>query len=268
MNYNDVFFRLWNDYSKQNPSVSNIHNLFEQAGETIQNDHIAFRTFNDPRLDLNLLSGIFRENGYIEKGVYFFREKHLFAKHFEHTSDEKAPRVFISQLILEDFSPYLRNIIQEKISHIPVKDLTSNELIFNGSIFGKPSFQVYKNLLEESEYAAWVYVFGFRANHFTISINALKIINSIEKVNVFLKQNGVLLNSAGGEIKGTEEELLKQSSTMADLVKTEFLEGVFEIPSCYYEFAQRFPDQNGKLFSGFIAKSADKIFESTNFYKK
>ncbi len=27
-------------------------------------------------------------------------------------------------------------------------------------------------------------------------------------------------------------------------------------------------DHDGSLYSGFIAKTADKIFESTNFYKK
>jgi hypothetical protein len=52
------------------------------------------------------------------------------------------------------------------------------------------------------------------------------------------------------------------------LLEFNFVEGTFEIPSCYYEFALRYPDTDGKLYSGFIAKSADKIFESTDFYKK
>ena len=76
------------------------------------------------------------------------------------------------------------------------------------------------------------------------------------------------MNSSGGEIKGTPEELLQQSSIMANHINVEFKEGVYSIPGCYYEFAQRYPDETGKLYSGFIAKSADKIFESTNFYKK
>lgn len=63
-------------------------------------------------------------------------------------------------------------------------------------------------------------------------------------------------------------DLLQQSSTMADIVSIKFHEGLFGVPSCYYEFAQRYPDSNGQLYSGFIAKSADKIFESTNFYRK
>lgn len=51
---------------------------------------------------------------------------------------------------------------------------------------------------------------------------------------------------------------------MAGKVKIDFLEGSYEIPSCYYEFAVRYPDNSGKLFNGFIAENADKIFESTN----
>ena len=121
---------------------------------------------------------------------------------------------------------------------------------------------------DESEYAAWFYVFGFRANHFTVSINALKTYNNISSVNELLKKNGFLLNDSGGEIKGTKADLLQQSSTLADKVTVKFVEGSFEVPCCYYEFAQRYPDANGKLYNGFVAKSADKIFESTNFYGK
>ena len=100
------------------------------------------------------------------------------------------------------------------------------ELIFSGSVFTPLSYQVFKKLSEESEYAAWFYVFGYRANHFTISINALKKYNDILKVNDFLKRNGFVLNSSGGEVKGTRSDLLQQSSTLADTVKVKFLEGL------------------------------------------
>jgi hypothetical protein len=60
--------------------------------------------------------------------------------------------------------------------------------------------------------------------------------------------------------------MLRQSSTLADIVNIKFIEGNYDIPCCYYEFAQRYPNPDGRLFSGFVAKSADKIFESTNNY--
>jgi hypothetical protein len=140
-------------------------------------------------------------------------------------------------------------------------------LILSGRLWEKPSYDVYKRLKEESEYAAWVYVFGFCANHFTVSVNHLEKYDSLEKVNELLKSNGFIINDSGGEIKGTPQQLLEQSSIKSGIISVEFVEGVYNIPGCYYEFARRYPDKQGKLYSGFIAKSADKIFESTNFYE-
>lgn len=158
--------------------------------------------------------------------------------------------------------------IHTSIEQVDTTLLKSKDLIFTGPIFNIPSYETYEKLRVESEYAAWLYVHGFRANHFTVSVNSLQGFGGIEEVNGFLKEKGILLNSSGGEVKGSKEQLLKQSSTMADIVPIEFLEGIREIPACYYEFAERFRDSSGKLFSGFIAGSADKIFESTDFYNK
>ena len=123
---------------------------------------------------------------------------------------------------------------------------------------------MYLKLAAESEYASWVYAFGFRPNHFTVSINHLKNFSDLAKLNAFLKMNGFMLNAAGGEIKGTPAELLEQSSTMAGEIMWQFGDGVYSIPACYYEFAKRYPLTSGELYQGFIAASADKIFESTN----
>jgi hypothetical protein len=263
-----IFSRLWSNYIYSNPSAGKIQNLFKNEGEEALNDHIAFRTIDFPEVDIEVISKPFVRNGYVAKGEYVFEGKHLFAKHYELPGDQNAPRVFISQLKTKEFSHFLQNLFKELMNKVPKCTFMSPELIFTGSVFEPLSFETYKRLLEESEYAAWFYVFGFRANHFTVSINSLKKHDDIYKVNKLLKDNGFELNSSGGEVKGTREELLQQSSTMADIVKIKFVEGEFEIPSCYYEFAQRFPDTSGELYSGFIAKSADKIFESTNFYKK
>jgi len=40
----------------------------------------------------------------------------------------------------------------------------------------------------------------------------------ISEVNSFLKGHGFQLNSSGGEIKETPEQLLEQSSTLADKI--------------------------------------------------
>ncbi len=265
MELKEIFDRLWIDYTSLNPSAGKIYDLFTNEGESIVNDHIAFRTFDDPRVNIDVLAKPFLERGYRPEGEYEFEAKHLFARHFELPGDDLAPRVFISELKTSDFSPHLQGITKETVDSIPADLLKDEALMFSGGFLDKPQFAVYEALREESEYAAWLYVFGFRANHFTISVNHLKTYDNLEKVNQFIKENGFLLNTSGGEIKGTKEQLLRQSSTLADIVDIDFEGERQKIPACYYEFAQRYRDRNGKLYSGFIAKSADKIFESTDY---
>ncbi len=261
MKTNEIFERLWEQYAMENPSVKRIHQLFEEEEEHIVNDHVAFRTYNDPRVGIDVLSQAFTRDGFKEAGEYRFPEKKLFARHYE---KEGSPRVFISELLLDEFSEDLKKQLMGIIDKVPPKLLKSPELVLSGRIFGKPSHALYESLRNESEYAAWVYVHGYRANHFTVSVNHLERFDTLQKVNTFLKNNGFELNSSGGEIKGTPDELLEQSSTLADRVTIDFKEGTHDIPSCYYEFARRHKDKHGVLFSSFIAGSADKIFESTD----
>ena len=268
MNYNEIFDKLWAVYTTQNPATRKVHSLLSAGGESIINDHVAFRTFDHPRINIDALSKEFVQNGYVYKGDYHFTEKKLYAKHFGHKDDTQAPRVFISQLITAEFSPFVQKTVNEWIMAIPAERLASADLIYSGNLSGLPSFEVFEKLRIESEYAAWLYINGFCANHFTVSVNHLKNYDSVAKVNAFLKQNGFLMNDAGGEIQGSTGELLEQSSIRAGMVKTQFQEGFYEVPGCYYEFAKRYPDKDGKLYSGFIAKSADKIFHSTDYYKQ
>ncbi len=265
MNSAQIFDRLWKDYTTQNPSVQSVYDLFVAHGETVENDHIAFRTFDDPRVNIEVLSKIFINAGYTYAGEYHFEDKHLYARHYE---KEGGPRVFISELLSHHFSPFVQQTIKQCVDAIPSELLTSDELIFSGCSWLPVSYEVYEKLRQESEYAAWLYVHGFRANHFTMSVNHLKKFTNLQMVNQLLKDNGFRINDSGGEIKGTPAELLEQSSIRSEMIEVEFAEGVKEIPGCYYEFALRYPDSDGKLYSGFIAKSADKIFESTDMVKK
>lgn len=264
MDYKEVLKRLWVDYNEINPSVNKIHVLLQSEGEQIINDHIAFRTFDLSAMNIEKLSEIFLTCGYIEKGTYYFEEKKLNARHFEHHSDKMAPKVFISELITGEFSQFIQNIAKDIERKVIENSVDSKDIIFLKNVWSPIRFETYEKLLKESEYAAWMYVYGFRANHFTILVNHLKKYNTLEKLNQFLIKSGFKLNSSGGVIKGSEKELLKQSSILADKIQVDFMEGKYEIPCCYYEFAQRYTNNDGEIFNGFIAKSADKIFESTN----
>ena len=97
-----------------------------------------------------------------------------------------------------------------------------------------------------------------------MSINHLANYEDIEVVNATLKDAGYALNTNGGEVKGDETVKLEQSSTLADKAPVDFSDKTMEIPSCFYEFAKRYPLANGELYTGFVAASADKIFDSTN----
>lgn len=264
MKYQALIEKLWRQYADEIKAANKIHDLLEKEGETIVNDHIAFRTIDDPRVNINVLAKPFIENGYVEKGGYDFPVKKLYAKHYEHP-DPEAPKIFISQLLAASFSDWLHKFMLGLVDKMPEKILQDPvQLLMCGTPWGEIHFEDYQRLLQESQYAAWMYAFGFRANHFTVSVNHLKKYNSVQKVNEFLKANQFKLNTENGEVKGSPKDLLEQSSTLAERVPVLFADGEHEIPACYYEFALRYKDKQGKLFQGFVASSADKIFESTH----
>lgn len=264
MQLDNLLDHLWQQYTAENPQALEIYNLFTSHGEQVINDHIAFRTFDDPRINVKVLGKFFEDLGYKEHGEYEFSVKKLYAKHYEHRTDANLPKIFISELKTKECSPFLQQVATECVDSISKDMLNNPKILYSGVHWHDLDYDVYQKLLAESEYAAWLYVFGFRANHFTVFINKLKSLTSVEAVNVLLKQNNFTLNVSGGEIKGTPDELLEQSSTMANKVVVKFKQGSFEILNSYYEFARRYPQVDGSLYQGFIAASADKIFESTN----
>jgi hypothetical protein len=262
-NFKDLFAALWQDYVQLTPSAQKIHALLGSGQQDdVINDHIALRTFNLDKVGLDKLAAHFIAVGYKEAGEYHFEAKKLYAKHFEHP-DPTAPKVFISELLVEKCSPMLQQAIQKLVDQIPADAVTATNFIYSGRHW-QIDQATYRLLLEESEYAAWMAVWGFRANHFTVSVNALQNFTTLQSVNQALKDAGFALNTSGGEIKGSADVLLEQSSTLADEAEVAFTDGVLSVPSCFYEFALRYPTADGSLYTGFVAASADKIFESTN----
>jgi hypothetical protein len=259
-----LFNPLWKQYVQLNPQADAIHKLLESRGETVINDHIALRTFNTKKLGLISIASPFLDHGYEVKNDYDFEKKKLNAIHLENTIDPTLPKVFISELRTELFSESFQNIIEEIDDQISPAEVMSEGFLYSGRTWNL-SFESYIQLLQESEYAAWTAAFGYRANHFTVSLNHLTTFFQLEELNEFLLNQGFTLNESGGLIKGSPKKLLEQSSTMASPVKMQFDHSTHIIPGCFYEFAKRYPDpQSGKIYQGFIAESADKIFESTN----
>ncbi len=256
-----LFSNIWDNYLAVTPSALKIHDLLG-SGDDLINDHVAYRTFNFDKVNIAKLSAHLLALGYKECGEYHFEAKKLYAKHFEH-KDSTLPKVFISELLVEEFSEPVQQIIKRMVESISDEDIANSSFLYSGTHWSV-SYYEYQTLLAESEYAAWMSAWGYRANHFTVSINHLENYDSIEAVNEAVKTGGFPLNTSGGEIKGDQSVMLEQSSTIADKVDVTFSDKTVSIPSCFYEFAKRYPMPNGDLYTGFVAASADKIFESTN----
>lgn len=257
-----LFQSLWNDYIQRLcPSADKVHHLL-QENEPLINDHIALRTFNVAPLGIETLAKPFIDAGYKPCGDYEFESKKLVAKHFEHP-DPKQPKVFISELKVNECSPDLQAIVAKLVEQLDTEKLKGHEFLSGGRLWDL-SFADYQLLAKESEYASWLAAHGYGANHFTVSVNQLDAFEEVKGVNDHLREAGFTINESGGEVKGSPDVLLEQSSTMADKVPVTFTEGTEMVPGGFYEFAKRYPMSNGELYPGFVAASADKIFESTN----
>jgi hypothetical protein len=251
---------LWRDYVATTPQAERIHKLLAERGEVVRNDHVALRTYALPGIGIHELAKPFEALGWqVQPDHYRFDDKKLVARYWQHP-DPALPKVFISELCVHELSASSVQIIERVIRQMPAGfDL----MPWAGRPWSVRRAE-YESLLLESEYAAWVAAFGFRVNHFTVSVNGLTTFPDLQSLNAFLIDHGFALNQAGGAIKGTPAQRLEQSSTLADTIAVDLAGETMRIPSCYYEFARRYPLPDGTLFQGFVPASADKIFESTN----
>jgi Domain of unknown function (DUF1338) len=275
-------------YVERVPDVARImeamirEGIIERAAD-IENDHIAFRTLGVPHLGVGSLEKIFLHYGYTRRDYYFFEEKKLNAWWYS-PPVAGLPRIFISELRVDDLSPvsqsvihsYTRKVNADPTGSLDLSDPSVVDHYLHSSSWSVPSLPDYEALAQESEYAAWAIYNRYYLNHFTMSVHNLKKgFNTLEQFNMFLEQNGIRLNDAGGKIKRSPDGLLLQSSTVAEMVRAVFEGGEEKmIPGSYVEFAERKILDPFKSLSdseinshhrreGFEASNADKIFEST-----
>lgn len=265
--------KLWDRYT----SVSDIERFctcLTEVGETFTTDHIALRTVNYPEINRHALGKFFEQFGYTcANDTLKFGKKHLLADYYlPPEKNTGLPSIFISELILEDVPKELRDWI------IAFTEPAVEEARHRGIIaetFLKPNWAPVHHAdvahFADStcyggagEFATWFAAHGIQVNHFAASVNKLTHLSAIETVNDFLTQNGFTLNTINGVVKGVPSDLLVQSSTMSRRVSHQFAEGIFEIPGCYVEWAQRYiqPGTN-ELFEGFRVANATSIFDST-----
>ncbi|KAK9935210.1 hypothetical protein M0R45_022320 [Rubus argutus] len=274
-------------YLSRNPTAKSVLELVGSE-EQISYDHFAFRTFAVNGYGIDSMAKFFLDFGYTPREELRFPAKKLRALWFSPPSNTIShggagvngplPRIFISELLVDQMSPQTQEIIRK----YTVNSGSGNKHAALASALGtltweKPLYNEFQQLARESEYAAWTLVNGYAVNHVTISAHHLKShLRDIKSLNQFIEENGFRLNSEGGILKVSPDGLLLQSSTVADPVYFEFRDGQTELVPCsYIEFAQRLvlpqysnlPSNEVKEHhrrDGFEVGNADKIFESTS----
>ncbi len=278
---------LFTPYRERVPDVGKIINAMQKQGmieheSDIENDHVAFRTLGVPNLGIASFEKIFLHYGYTKEDPYFFAKKKLDAYWYA-PPEPKYPRVFISELRVGDLSLASQQLIHKFTSPLTSDPLDEIDLdnpaqvgaFFHQPLWSLPTLAEYEALAAESEYAAWVIYNRYYLNHYTISVHQLAQYATLEKFNTFLASIGIVLNSAGGMIKVSPDGLVRQSSSVAEMIDATFSCGTTHaIPGSYVEFAERLvlpefrhlPIEQLKRHhrrEGFEAGNADKIFEST-----
>jgi hypothetical protein len=280
---------LMRRYKERVPDVQGILDAMKrdnviQHDSDIENDHVAFRTMGVPNLGIASFEKIFLYYGYEKRDMYNFERKKVTSFWYAPPTP-KYPRIFISQLRVEELSPQVSAIIHQytdTITSDPVDalDLDNGQAVdefLHKPLWKTPTLTDYLALANESEFASWVIYNRYYLNHFTISVHNLPRYNTIATFNDFVESHGFKLNDAGGKIKVSGDGNLIQSSTVAEMVDAEFDDGnggvaIHRISGSYVEFAERkvleqFADISNPhrehRRDGFEAANADKIFEST-----
>ena len=281
-----VLAGLMSRYQTRVPDVQKVieamieSKLISSAAD-IENDHIAFRTMGVPQLGMKSFEKIFLHYGYERREAYHFAHKKLDAFWYS-PPDPKYPRIFVSELRVQDLSVEAQQIITSYTNQVPTDPVDGLDLdngikidaFLHHALWRLPTYADFERLQAESEYAAWVIYNRYYLNHFTVSVHNLPAPNNTcAGFNEFLKARGFKLNNAGGEVKQSPDQLLLQSSTVAEMIDVTFAGGESKrISGSYVEFAERRvlpqfahlePILRHHRREGFEAGNADKIFEST-----
>src|SRR3954454_20499877 len=113
---------LMSRYKERVPDVQKILNALKSeqvitSVDEIENDHIAFRTLGVPYLGIASLEKVFLHYGYQKRDYYHFAEKKLNAFWYAPPQDH-YPRIFISELRIQDISPGAQEIIRSYTSEV------------------------------------------------------------------------------------------------------------------------------------------------------
>ncbi|DBB01619.1 TPA: hypothetical protein ACH3X1_000259 [Trebouxia sp. C0004] len=239
----EVLAKYWD----RTPTAVTIMGLMQSllgGSSPIYFDHLAFRTFAVPSLGIDSIGSMFTDFGYTKMDMLSFPGKKLIAYWYAPPQEhEHLPRVFISELRVDELSPEAQKVIHSytdgqrgQVGKYAALCAASGILPWQ-----PPTAQDHDTLLKESEYAAWTLVNGYNLNHAAVSVHRLQgLTNGIEGLNDDLLTRGFAMNEEGGILKVSPDVGLVQSSTVADQIPFKFDKGrEGMVAGSYLEFAQR-----------------------------
>jgi hypothetical protein len=288
--------RLWNNYLSRVSYAKEYARLVTEKGGTVVNDHIAFRTFNthtgEQPEGMRAIKHILNFLDYKPVTTYKFKKKKLTAVHFEHP-DEMFPKIFVSQLEVEQLPEWAQKIINRSVVDTPylisdrslellavlkkdgkIPKLAADGLVEDLAQYFRRPWEIPRKedvlkLNDVSQYAAWTLLHGNSVNHFTAYINHQNVAEwpDLETTCKGLEQAGIPMKDS---LEGEKGSKLQQSATQAVKEYVEVLgdDGIEKIlwTFAYYELAERnYIEEDGqrKLFSGFLGEQATHLFDMT-----
>ena len=294
----ELWTQLWLIYRQRVAYARVYEKMIQAAGGTVANDHIAFRSLRlevdstDGKINLGIpyLESIVQWLGYKVAGEYYFRDRHLYARHYRHPEQDKydLPKLFISELIVEQLPSSIAQSILDTVQSgsffsLPAWQKSSLPSQQDETAIAKalipvftrpwtpPKRTVIEAVNEVSQYGAWVLLHGYSVNHFTGYINRQNTPNypDIKSTAQALSGQGVPMKDSfeGGQASG-----LQQTATQAVSEQVSVLDEHGHLDEmlwsyAYYELAERYlvSDNTGNqaLFEGFIAPQAQHLFDMT-----
>lgn len=289
--------KLWDRFRFRVPYAGRYAHIVSQKGGRVVHDHLAFRTLNTHTGELpegiSAVRHIIRCLGYQPAGRLSFPGKKLNALYFEHPGEITLPKIFVSQLEVEQLPPWAQQMIRDTVKETPYllsdnsiellgrlktdgiltsegAEFLENELVlFFGRPWQAPLKETILKINDVSHYAAWVLLHGNAVSHFAAFFNCqgVKQWPDLETTCEALAKAGIPMKPT---IEGPRGSPLRQAGTLAvkEDVEVTGEDGPGEIPwtYAYFEIAERgFIEENGqrKMYSGFLEKQARHFFNLT-----
>ena len=113
---------LWQQYLRRVPYARRYAELVTSMGGRVVHDHMAFRTFHTPTGEqpsgMLAFGHLLEMLNYRKTGKYKFPKMMVTATHYEHP-DPLLPKIFVSQLEVEELPEWAQHIIRGAVSETP-----------------------------------------------------------------------------------------------------------------------------------------------------